>query len=86
MTETEFQRLARIIEGPNGNNGLNGRVSRIERDLYRNHETADPGLVADVRRLQDGMDEIKTTLRNLNWLVRFIGAGGLAALIRWFMQ
>lgn len=83
--DTDIQRLTRIVEGHTGTNGLQGRVTRIERDLYRNAETNDPGIVSEVRGLQDSMDEIKVTLKNLNWLVRVLGIGGLAAILRTFM-
>jgi hypothetical protein len=80
--DDHIKRLTTIIEGTRGDNGLQGRVTRIERDLYANPDTKEPGLVADVRRLQDSMDRFETTLRNLDWLVKIVGASGVAAALR----
>ena len=74
--------LRKIVVGERGDNGLNGRVARMERDLYRNPHTDEPGLFAEVKNLTNKMEAFEVTLRNVDWIVKTVGLAGVAAAIR----
>src|SRR5690625_1953733 len=78
------RKLDSVLHDLNGNGqmGLKQRMSRAESHLFHNSKTGDPGLVARAAELDKTLTGLRAQLRLLNWLLGFVGAGGLI----WFLR
>jgi len=50
------------------------RVRTMERAMFYNPETREPGLVKDVHDLNNTVTQFRASLRTLNWILGILGA------------
>jgi len=70
---------------PNDGVSLPERVRTMERAMFYNPETREPGLVKDVHDLNQTVNQFRASLRTLNWILGVLGAiaaTGLGILTR----
>lgn len=78
---TKVAALDHEIRG-NGEKGLRQRVARLESHMFTNPSTGDPGLVRRVNDHDQLINGVRAQMRLLNWLLGFIGTGGVIFFLR----
>lgn len=89
--EAQVKWLLHAVRG-NGKEGLMQRQARVEALLFDDPATGEPGLARNVRdlgknvhKLEEHANSIRSSLGTLNWLIRFVGLGGLATIAAYFI-
>lgn len=72
--KTEMAQVRSTLFGVGETNGMRGRLTRLERDMYANPQTGEKGLVADVHEIKNLVVGLRAAFWFMNML---IGSGVL---------
>lgn len=59
----------------------NGRVTRVEEEVFGDPAHGTPGLIADMRQIKSAVYDARAVARAMKWALPLVGSGSIAAIV-----